>query len=99
MLSKSRQHLEVRCEICFATSQLEAHHNDRDRSNNERDNITTLCRDCHQYEHREMRRETKTRQMLGSIQQRLDYFLAQGIMTKQECDDYLRRFLNNKAYL
>lgn len=36
-----------RCAMCDKTSDLEVHHRDADRSNNERENLLLLCRDCH----------------------------------------------------
>ena len=39
------------CERCGATENLVVHHKDRDRHNNEDDNLETLCRSCHAKEH------------------------------------------------
>jgi hypothetical protein len=39
------------CERCGATENLVVHHKDRDRHNNQEDNLETLCRKCHFKEH------------------------------------------------
>lgn len=43
------------CEDCGATAELEVHHRDRDRSNNDLENLAVLCHDCHMERHREER--------------------------------------------
>ena len=41
-----------RCQVCNGTEQLEAHHRTYERLGYEdRDDITVLCRDCHQVFH------------------------------------------------
>jgi hypothetical protein len=39
------------CEKCESQRHLLVHHIDRDRTNNEPDNLETLCRRCHHFEH------------------------------------------------
>src|SRR5215469_15575787 len=39
--------MQSACERCGTTSQLNLHHNDRDRSNNSAENLQTLCAPCH----------------------------------------------------
>lgn len=40
------------CERCGASTNLLVHHRDRNRHNNSLDNLETLCKRCHQIEHR-----------------------------------------------
>lgn len=40
------------CERCGSTELLLVHHRDRNRSNNDLENLETLCKRCHQIEHR-----------------------------------------------
>lgn len=42
---------ELKCERCGSISHLLVHHKDRDRHNNELDNLELLCKSCHQKEH------------------------------------------------
>ena len=35
------------CEVCGSCDNLEIHHIDRNRQNNDRDNLVKLCRECH----------------------------------------------------
>lgn len=46
-----RDHMKNVCERCGSRKFLCGHHKDRDRSNNEPENIETLCKSCHQKEH------------------------------------------------
>ena len=49
----------AKCERCDSTSNLLVHHKDRNRENNDRDNLEILCKSCHQKEH--MLRDTEGR--------------------------------------
>lgn len=42
----------TKCERCGSTKFLCAHHKDEDRTNNAPENIETLCKSCHQIEHK-----------------------------------------------
>lgn len=42
---------ELECERCQGTNHLLVHHRDRDRENNELENLELLCKRCHQKEH------------------------------------------------
>lgn len=44
---RAREHLKDACEWCGTTQQLEAHHRDGDRTNNDPANVKTLCKPCH----------------------------------------------------
>lgn len=44
--------LKDKCEDCQSTSNLVVHHIDEDISNNMPHNLKTLCRRCHQVEHK-----------------------------------------------
>jgi hypothetical protein len=48
---RARKHLQSSCEACGERRQLQAHHVDQGRSNNEPTNIQTLCKWCHDYLH------------------------------------------------
>jgi len=48
---RARKHLKSSCEACGSASDLQAHHVDLDRSNNEPGNIQTLCKPCHDFWH------------------------------------------------
>jgi hypothetical protein len=41
------------CGDCGDTTELEVHHKDRDRSNNDAENLAVLCHDCHWDRHRD----------------------------------------------
>lgn len=40
-----------RCERCYSINKLELHHKDRDKTNNTKENLETLCESCHKKEH------------------------------------------------
>lgn len=40
------------CQFCFGSENLEVHHMDRDRKNNDFRNLITLCYKCHSMLHR-----------------------------------------------
>lgn len=42
---------DLRCERCNSEENLLVHHKDRNRHNNELDNLELLCKSCHQLEH------------------------------------------------
>jgi DNA-binding transcriptional regulator YiaG len=46
-----KAHLKATCEVCGIDDGLVLHHKDRNRSNNKRSNLQTLCRSCHSREH------------------------------------------------
>ena len=50
-LQRAHKHRGKECELCGAKENLDAHHQDRDRSNNAPSNIQTLCRTCHMKGH------------------------------------------------
>ena len=41
-----------KCERCDSLTKLCTHHTDRNRENNNPDNLMTLCKRCHQLEHK-----------------------------------------------
>lgn len=43
----ARKHRKDYCENCGTTKELQIDHIDRNRSNNNPDNLKTLCRSCH----------------------------------------------------
>ena len=47
-----RRWIKDNCEDCGSVEQLHVHHVDRNRRNNELDNLKTLCKDCHWTYHR-----------------------------------------------
>lgn len=50
--NRYRDYLKVACERCGSTKFLCGHHKDHDHSNNDKENIETLCKKCHQTEHK-----------------------------------------------
>ncbi len=42
------------CRICGTMGQLDVHHIDKDRRNNELINLILLCKECHHNQHRKM---------------------------------------------
>ncbi|RKX63962.1 MAG: hypothetical protein DRP42_07110 [Tenericutes bacterium] len=54
IVTGKRMVLEVRqlCEDCNADKDLHVHHLDKDRTNNQFNNLRLLCRSCHSKEHR-----------------------------------------------
>lgn len=47
-----RDYVKTACEKCGSTKYLCGHHLDHNRSNNNPENIQTLCKRCHQVEHK-----------------------------------------------
>jgi|SRR3989304_1487317 len=45
------EQLTKKCQCCGSTRYLCVHHKDRERSNNDLDNLEVLCKSCHQKEH------------------------------------------------
>lgn len=43
----ARKHKKDKCEKCGTTKKLQVDHIDRNRSNNNPDNLRTLCHSCH----------------------------------------------------
>ncbi|MCC6475149.1 MAG: HNH endonuclease [Burkholderiales bacterium] len=43
--------MKKKCEACGYARALQAHHIDQDNSNNEPENIQTLCKHCHDFWH------------------------------------------------
>jgi hypothetical protein len=48
---RARKHLRISCEACGSALSLEAHHVDQDRTNNQPENVQTLCSPCHDFWH------------------------------------------------
>lgn len=48
---RARKHLRTSCEACGTERWLEAHHINQDRTNNQAENIQTLCSPCHDFWH------------------------------------------------
>src|SRR5262245_9588805 len=48
---RARKHLKISCEACGERRQLQAHHVDQNKANNEPSNIQTLCKWCHNFLH------------------------------------------------
>jgi len=48
---KAIQEKDEQCENCGAESNIEVHHRDTNRCNNDIDNLVVLCHDCHQTVH------------------------------------------------
>jgi len=48
---RARRHLKAKCESCGYTRSLHAHHVDQDITNNQPENIQTLCKHCHNFWH------------------------------------------------
>lgn len=48
---RARKHLKPSCEACGSARSLEAHHVDQEKSNNQPENIQTLCSPCHDFWH------------------------------------------------
>jgi len=48
---RARKHLKTNCEACGWDKKLQAHHIDQDNTNNEPENIQTLCKPCHDFWH------------------------------------------------
>jgi 5-methylcytosine-specific restriction endonuclease McrA len=46
-LARGRKYLKPACAVCGSTEKLNIHHKDRDRSNNDPENLETLCPSCH----------------------------------------------------
>lgn len=46
-----QKHMLDKCECCGTTENLEVHHKDKDRENNDPSNLLTVCESCHQRIH------------------------------------------------
>lgn len=49
--SRYQKYIKSSCEICGATKDLEVHHKDKNHSNNNPNNLMTVCNSCHQRVH------------------------------------------------
>lgn len=49
--SRYQKYIKSSCEICEATKDLEVHHKDKNHSNNNPNNLMTVCSSCHQRVH------------------------------------------------
>ena len=49
--SRYQKYIKSSCEICGATKDLEVHHKDKNHSNNNPNNLITVCSSCHQQIH------------------------------------------------
>lgn len=56
---RARKHLKDKCEACGYTKNLHAHHVDQDKTNNNPENIQTLCKHCHNFWHTAQKRMGK----------------------------------------
>jgi len=50
-LWRARKHLKTSCEACGIKKRLQSHHIDQNVENNEKENIQTLCKSCHDFWH------------------------------------------------
>jgi hypothetical protein len=57
---RARKHLKKKCEACSYARALQAHHIDQDKTNNEPENIQTLCKHCHDFWHTTAKRIGRT---------------------------------------
>ena len=56
---RAKKHLKTACEACGSTKKMVTHHIDQDRTNNDPDNIQTLCKTCHDFFHQTAKRNGK----------------------------------------
>ena len=56
---RARKYKKTSCEACGSKKKMVTHHIDQERTNNEPDNIQTLCKTCHDFFHRTARRNGK----------------------------------------
>lgn len=49
--SRYQKYIKSSCEICGTTKDLEVHHKDKNHSNNNPNNLMTVCSSCHQQVH------------------------------------------------
>ena len=56
---RARKHLKDKCEACGYEKRLQAHHIDQDNTNNDPQNIQTLCKHCHDFWHTTQKRNGK----------------------------------------
>ena len=57
---RARRHLRLKCESCGYDKKLQAHHIDQDKTNNQPENIQTLCKFCHDFWHATAKRLGRT---------------------------------------
>ena len=73
------------CDECGSEEQVEIHHRDGDRTNNDIDNLLPLCTDCHQQVHGSglngLESELKPRSERQHIQERADIHLTVSLPT------------------
>jgi hypothetical protein len=53
---RAKKHKSSSCELCESTHLVAAHHCNENRSDNEPENLQTLCASCHSWWHHEARR-------------------------------------------
>lgn len=56
---RARKLRKVACEACGHPRSLEAHHIDQDATNNQPENVQTLCKCCHDFWHATAKRRGK----------------------------------------
>ena len=56
---RARKYKKTYCEACGSSKKMVTHHIDQDRTNNDPDNIQTLCKQCHDFFHQTARRNGK----------------------------------------
>jgi hypothetical protein len=79
------------CYNCSSTTQIEVHHIDGDRSNNDLKNLIPLCRDCHSFVHR----QDATGQAALDL---LEDFEPRDGPTLIELDEWILDFLGKHEY-
>jgi len=57
---RARKHLKSACEACGHGRRLQAHHIDQNITNNNAENIQTLCKHCHDFWHTTAKRRGRT---------------------------------------
>lgn len=55
----AKENLIQKCVLCLKTQQLEIHHKDLDRKNNQLSNIVILCKSCHTKIHKKEKNFSK----------------------------------------
>src|SRR4030042_505577 len=71
---RARKHLKTACEACNAITSLQAHHLNQRSSDNEPENIQTLCKHCHDFWH------TTAKRLLLAIAGRMPTLYPHGLM-------------------
>ena len=108
--TKYVKHRKSECEICCGSKNLQVHHKDENRDNNNPDNLITLCQKCHGQIHNKnleiahfdkiVSIESKGMEMVYDIEMKSEFhnFVANGIVV-HNCNYSKDKFDKNVSFI